>query len=76
MKQLPLPAHPVFPSRLDSIAALPELLAQPPNRAAFSSSAMPMPSIANRSCSPCWRTAKSCTQSTPPCHCRTARTAR
>ena len=26
MKQLPLPAHPVFPSRLDSIAALPELL--------------------------------------------------
>lgn len=26
MKQLPLPAHPVFPSRLDSLAALPELL--------------------------------------------------
>ena len=26
MKQLPLPAHPVFPSRLDSIAALPGLL--------------------------------------------------
>ena len=26
MKQLPLPAHPIFPSRLDSIAALPELL--------------------------------------------------
>ena len=26
MKQLPLPAHPVFPSRLDSIATLPELL--------------------------------------------------
>ena len=26
MKQLPLPAHPVFPARLDSIAALPELL--------------------------------------------------
>jgi len=26
MKQLPLPVHPVFPSRLDSVAALPELL--------------------------------------------------
>ena len=26
MKQLPLPAHPVFPSQLDSLAALPELL--------------------------------------------------
>ena len=26
MKQLPLPAHPAFPARLDSLAALPELL--------------------------------------------------
>ena len=75
MKQLPLPAHPVFPSRLDSIAALPELLRSRQIGCVLvigDAHAVDCESLL----SPCWRTAKSCTQSTPPCLCRTARTAR
>lgn len=74
MKQLPLPAHPVFPSRLDSIAALPELL-----RSRQIGCVLVIGDAHAVDCEslllPVLEDSQSCTQSTPPCHCRTARKA-